>query len=116
MDPMGNVNVARNDRPKWEEDGGITSLMDMANTTKCGGKHVNMTWSNKEQSTMCHNPWIKWLIQNHKYIWTRYWACYKPSWSYLIISNWSLSFRRPYSNNTLFCPFAIIAKLACKEN
>jgi hypothetical protein len=56
MDPMGNVNVARNDSPKWEEDGAITSLMDMANTIECGRKHVNMTWSIKEQSIMCHNP------------------------------------------------------------
>ncbi len=54
--PYGNVNVIRNDNPKWEEDGAINSLMDMANIIECGGKHVNITWSNTEQNTMCHNP------------------------------------------------------------
>lgn len=34
---MGNLNGATNDSLEWEEDGIVTSLMNMVNTTKHGG-------------------------------------------------------------------------------
>jgi hypothetical protein len=102
---MGNLNGATNDSLEWEEDGIVTSLMNMVNTTKHGGTTRSYVPQPTNQVT----------IQEAQIIYDNELAINlvnsTPKFLVQIFNS-----KKLYSKNIVSCPLAIIVNLAYKEN